>query len=245
MPSEIYEMFIKGYTEKQWGVKATGLNKDLAVRITINKGTENALTPNHRWNALPVQGYTEMVRGIIGDIPVKLNYDYLQHRDKVKANKFLIFTGPIDEFFNYKFGKLKYRGQSRKIEYLPGVTNYQPCIQVNYPDPKDPRIRTIEWKHLLPAEKRETIKGTVLTHETPFTPEESWQYEYPFPDKVNQNLYQQYKAEAEKLTNTLICGRLGEYRYYDMDQAIGRAMSLTGKILERFELGREAEVAAL
>ncbi len=82
-----------------------------------------------------------------------------------------------------------------------------------------------------------------MTHETPFTPEEPAQYEYPFPDKVNQSLYQQYKAEAENLTNTLICGRLGEYRYYDMDQAIGRAMSLTGKILERFQLGKEAEVA--
>ncbi len=119
MPNVIYEIFIKGYTEKQWGVKATELSKDLAVRITINKGTVNTLTPNHRWNALPANGYTEMVRGIIGDIPVKLNFDYLQHRDKVKANKLLIFTGPVDEFFDYKFGKLKYRGQNRNVEYLP------------------------------------------------------------------------------------------------------------------------------
>lgn len=243
MPREIYEMFIKGYTEKQWGVKATELSKDLAVRITINKGNVNTLTPNHRWNALPSQGYTEMVRGIIGDIPVKLNYDYLQHRDEVKANKLLIFTGPVDEFFGYKFGKLKYRGQNRKVEYLPEVESHQPCIQVNYPNPEDPRIRTIDWKHLLPEEDKAKMKGTVLTHETPFTPEEPGQYEYPFPDKANQNLYQQYKAEAEQLADTLICGRLGEYRYYDMDQAIGRAMSLTGKILERFKLGKEAEVA--
>src|SRR4051812_37649848 len=213
MPKAIYEMFIKGYTEKQWGVKATGLSKDLAVRISINKGNVNTLTPNHRWNALPAQGYTAMMRGMIGDIPVELNYDYLQHRHTVKANKLLIFTGPIDEFFYYKFGKLKYRGQNRKVEYLPEVINYQPCIQVNYPDPKDPRIRTIDWKHLLPAEERINIKGSVLTHETPFTPGESWQYEYPFPDIANQTLYQQYKAEAEKVTDTLICGRLGEYRY--------------------------------
>src|SRR4051812_28314600 len=243
MPKFIYEMFIKGYTEKQWGVKATELSKDLAVRITINKGTVNTLTPNHRWNALPAQGYTEMVRGIIGDIPVKLNYDYLQHRDSVKANKLLIFTGPIDEFFNYKFGKLKYRGQNRRMEHLPDVTDHQPCIHVNYPNSEDPRIRTIDWKHLMPTQEKENMKGTVLKHETPFTPEEPWQYEYPFPDKANQDLYLQYKAEAEKLNNTLICGRLGEYRYYDMDQAIGRAMSLTGKILERFKLGKEAEVA--
>ena len=132
----------------------------------------------------------------------------------------------------------------RKIEYFPDITNYQPCIQVNYPDPKDPRIRTIDWKHLLPTEERINIKGSVLTHETPFTPGEPSQYEYPFPDIANQALYQQYKAEAEKLTDTLICGRLGEYRYYDLDQAIGRAMGLAGKILEHFQLGKEVDVAA-
>ncbi len=243
MPQQIYEMFIKGYTEKQWGVKATELSKELAVRITINKGNVTTLTPNHRWNALPAQGYTEMVRGIIGDIPVHLNFDYLKNKDKVKANKLLIFTGPVDEFFNYKFGKLKYRGQNRKVEYLPGTEQNQPCIQVNYPNLEDPRIRTIDWKHLAPAEEKPHIKGAVLTHEMPFTPEEPEQYEYPFPDKANADLYKQYKAEAETLTDTLICGRLGEYRYYDMDQAIGRAMSLTGKLLERFQLGKEEEVA--
>lgn len=243
MPAAIYEMFIKGYTEKQWGVRATELSKDLATRITINKGTVNTLTPNHRWNALPANGYTEMVKGIIGDIPVHLNFDYLQNRDQVKANKLLIFTGPVDEFFDFKFGKLKYRGQNRRIEYLPETDQVQPCIQVNYSNPDDPRIRTIEWKHLMPEEVKPTIKGTVLTHETPFTPQESGQYEYPFPDKENADLYQKYKAEAESLTDTLICGRLGEYRYYDMDQAIGRAMSLTGKLLERFKLGNEEEMA--
>src|SRR3954464_2580859 len=103
MPKEIYEMFIKGYTEKQWGVKATELSKDLAVRITINKGTVNTLTPTLRRNALPAQGYTEMVRGIIGDIPVKLNYDYLQQRENVKANKLLILPWSSNEFSRCKF----------------------------------------------------------------------------------------------------------------------------------------------
>ena len=243
MPRPVYEMFIKGYTEKQWGINATELSKELAVRITINKGNVSTLTPNHRWNALPAAGYTEMVRSIIGDIPVHLNFDYLKNKDQVQAHKLLIFTGPVDEFFGYQFGKLKYRGQNRNVEYLPGVTQHQPCIQVNYPNEDDPRIRTIEWKHLLPVEERSNIKGTVLTHETPFSPDEPGQYEYPFPDKANADLYKRYKAEADALTNTLICGRLGEYRYYDMDQAIGRAMSLTGKLLERFKLGKEADMA--
>jgi UDP-galactopyranose mutase len=233
MPRQLYEIFIKGYTEKQWGVKTTELDKELASRITINKSNVNTLTPNHRWNALPANGYTEMVKNIIGDIPLKLEFDYLQHRDNIVANKLLIFTGPIDEFFNYKYGKLKYRGQQRKIEYLENTEQYQPCIQVNYPNIEDPRIRTIEWKHLLPAEKRNEIKGTVLTHETPFTPENSNQYEYPFPDKLNKNLYEKYKQDADKLSNTLVCGRLGEYKYYDMDQAIGRAMMLASGILQK------------
>ncbi len=233
MPKQLYEIFIKGYTEKQWGVKATELDKELANRITINKPNVNTLTPNHRWNAIPKNGYTEMVRNIINGIELKLDFDYLKNREGIVAKKMLVFTGPIDEFFNYKYGKLNYRGQNRKIEYLHDIQQYQPCIQVNYPDSNDPRIRTIEWKHLMPDEKKDKIKGTVLTHETPFTPQNSNQYEYPFPDKYNKNLYEKYKQNADKLSNTLICGRLGEYKYYDMDQAIGRAMMLAAGILQK------------
>ena len=233
MPKQLYEIFIKGYTEKQWGVKATELDKELANRITINKPNVNTLTPNHRWNAIPRNGYTEMVKNIIGGIELKLDFDYLRNVERIVAKKMLVFTGPVDEFFNHKYGKLKYRGQNRKIEYLDNIQQHQPCIQVNYPDINDPRIRTIEWKHLIPQEKKDKIKGTVLTHETPFTPQNSNQYEYPFPDKYNKNLYEKYKQDADKLSNTLICGRLGEYKYYDMDQAIGRAMMLAAGILQK------------
>lgn len=236
MPGQLYELFIKGYTEKQWGVKATELDKELAVRITINKSNVNSLTPHHKWNALPRNGYTEMVKNMIGEIPLELEYDYLQHKEKVAANKMLIFTGPIDEFFGYKYGKLKYRGQNRRIEHLENIEQHQPSIQVNYPNPEDPRIRTIEWKHLMHADEKNKVKGTLLTHETPFTPENSVNFEYPFPDKINKHLYEQYKAEADNLNNVLICGRLGEYRYYDMDQAIGRAMKLASEIMEKFEI---------
>jgi UDP-galactopyranose mutase len=236
MPRHIYELFIKGYTEKQWGVKATDLDKDLAVRITINKSNVNSLTPNHKWNALPRNGYTEMVKNMIDEIPLELEFDYLQNKEKVVANKMIIFTGPIDEFFGYKYGKLKYRGQNRRIEHLENVDQYQPSVQVNYPNAEDPRIRTIEWKHLMHPDEKNKVKGTLLTHETPFTPENSVNFEYPFPDKINKNLYEQYKADAEKLDNVLICGRLGEYRYYDMDQAIGRAMKLASEIMEKYEI---------
>ena len=111
----------------------------------------------------------------------------------------LVFTGPIDEFFDYKYGKLKYRSQNRKIEYLTETEQYQPYIQVNYPNTDDPRIRTIEWKHLMHKTDKKNVKGTLLTHETPFTPATPHQYEYPFPDKANKVLYEKYKHEAEPL----------------------------------------------
>ena len=118
MPRQLYELFIKGYTEKQWGVKATELDKDLAVRITINKSNVNSLRQIINGMLYQGNGYTEMVKNMIGDIPLELEFDYLQNKEKVVANKMLIFTGPIDEFFGYKYGKLKYRGQNRRIEHL-------------------------------------------------------------------------------------------------------------------------------
>jgi len=236
MPRQIYELFVKGYTEKQWGIKATNLDKELAVRVTINKSNVNDLTPNHKWNALPRNGYTEMVKNMIGNIPLQLEIDYLKNKENIAADKMLIFTGPIDEFFGFKYGKLKYRSQNRVMKYYKNTAQYQPSVQVNYPDIDEPRLRTIEWKHLMCPDERDKVEGTVLTHETPFTPENSNQYEYPFPDNINKNLYMQYKAEANKLDNVLICGRLGEYRYYDMDQAIGRAMKLAADILQKFKI---------
>lgn len=244
MPRALYELFIKGYTEKQWGVKCVELDKELATRITINKSNVTTLTPNHKWNALPRNGYTEMMRNMIGDIRVELDFDYLKNRDKVVANKLLVFTGPVDEFFSYKYGKLKYRGQQRAVEHLPETGEYQPYIQVNYPNAEDPRIRTIEWKHLMHEDDKKHVKGTLLTHETPFTPETPHQYEYPFPDKSNKTLYEKYKQDAEALENVLICGRLGEYRYYDMDQAIGRAMNFASEILGQHNIVQDLKETA-
>lgn len=247
MPQQLYELFIKGYTEKQWGVKCTELDKELANRITINKTNVVTLTPNHKWNALPRYGYTALMHNMLRDIRIETDFDYLENRDQVIAQKMLIFTGPIDEFFEYKYGKLKYRSQNRTIEYLPDTGQYQPYIQVNYPNPNEPRIRTIEWKHLMHNEDKKKVRGTLLTHETPYTPDSPHQYEYPFPDKINKSLYEKYKAEADLLQNVLICGRLGEYRYYDMDQAIGRAMTFASTILTRFfvtEKEKEKQVTA-
>ena len=117
-------------------------------------------------------------------------------------------------------------------EFHPNRTLIQPVAQVNNPDLNEgPFIRTLEWKHMMRDEEAKAVNGTVLTREYPFTPETPDLYEYPFPDESNSQLYDLYRRRASGLTQTLICGRLGEYRYYDMDQAVGRAMTLSQRII--------------
>jgi UDP-galactopyranose mutase len=231
MPRLIYEKFVKGYTEKQWGVPAKALSADLAKRFDVREDDEPRLM-RHKFQGIPQDGYAGLMRRMLDGIPVILNCDYLKHRNEFRAQKLTIFTGPIDEYFGFDLGRLKYRGQRREHEYLPEVDFAQPCGQVNNPDPKNgPHIRTLEWKHMMQPEYASRIRGTVLTRETTVTPTEPNDYEYPFPDETNSRLYHAYKERARQVENLLICGRLGEYRYYDMDQAIARALVLAKRIL--------------
>ncbi len=231
MPRLIYEKFVKGYTEKQWGVSAKMLSADLAKRFDVRADDEPRLM-RHKYQGIPVDGYANLMSRMLEGIPIVLNCDYLKHRELFHARKLTVFTGPIDEYFGFDLGRLKYRGQRREHEYLPDVDFVQPCGQVNNPDPTNGgHIRTLEWKHMMPREYAARIRGTVLTRETTITPEDPSNYEYPFPDEANTRLYQTYRARAEKISNLLICGRLGEYRYYDMDQAIARALVLARRIL--------------
>lgn len=232
MPREVYEKFVKGYTEKQWGVPAHTLSASLAKRFDVRQDDELRLM-RHKYQGIPIEGYAGFMRNMLADIPVRLNFDYFQHRASIQARKLLIYTGPIDEFFDYDLGRLAYRGQQRAHVYLPEVDYVQPGGQVNNPDPANgDHIRTLEWKHMMRREDVDSIHGTVLTRETPISPTEPDHYEYPFPDETNARLYQCYRNRADAISGLLICGRLGEYRYYDMDQAIGRAMMLARKILE-------------
>lgn len=231
MPRAIYEKFVRGYSEKQWGVPCTNLSASLAKRFEVREDGETRLM-RHKHQGIPAEGYAAMMENMLSGIPLILNCDYSKYRSEFDCEKSLIFTGPIDEFFNFEYGRLGYRGQSRKHAYLPGVGFVQPCGQVNNPDPKNgPHIRTLEWKHMLPARYAAAIKGTVLTDETPVTPEDPDNYEYPFPDAENARLYQRYRLRAEATPGLLICGRLGEYQYYDMDRAIERALRLAERLV--------------
>jgi UDP-galactopyranose mutase len=226
MPTPIYDKFVRGYTEKQWGVPPFELSSALAKRFDIREDDEPRLM-RHKYQGIPRNGYASFMQNLLAGIPVTLNYDYLLRRDELKAKKALIFTGPIDEFFQFRLGRLKYRGQRRTHEYIPEVDFVQPCGQVNNPQHTGgPHIRTLEWKHMMPAVYARQIRGTVLTREVSETPSDPDHYEYPFPDETNARLYRQYRTLADSIPDLMICGRLGEYRYYDMDQAIGRAMML-------------------
>ena len=231
MPRAVYEKFVKGYSEKQWGVPAHTLSAGLAKRFDVREDDEPRLM-RHKHQGIPENGYGEFMRRMLEGIPVLLNCDYLRHRGEFKSSKMVIFTGPVDEYFGFDHGKLTYRGQRREHQYLPDVEFAQPCGQVNNPDPANgSHIRTLEWKHMMQAEFAQRIRGTVLTRETTVTPTDPNDFEYPFPDDANNRLYQAYRERAQTAPNLLICGRLGEYRYYDMDQAIARAQMLGRRIL--------------
>ncbi len=231
MPRLVYEKFVKGYSEKQWGVPATSLSPELARRFQVHADNDPRLM-RHGYQGLPAAGYSAWMQNMLSGIPLRLNFDYLLNRSVIEARRALVFTGPIDEFFGYRLGKLQYRGQLREHRHVPDADRGQPCEQVNNPQLENgPHIRTIEWKHMMPVEEAASAWGTVLTTEHTITPSDPDGYEYPFPDAANKALFQAYAKEAETVPNVLICGRLGEYKYYDMDQAIARARMLARKSL--------------
>ncbi len=233
MPEPVYVNFVKGYSEKQWGVPASSLDAGLARRFDVCEDDDLRLM-RHRYQGIPVGGYAAFMARMLEGIPVVLDCDYLEHRDEFSYRERLVFTGPIDEYFGFDLGRLHYRGQQRAHEHLPDVDRYQPVGQVNNPDPDaGAHIRTLEWKHMMPPDEQARCVGTVITRETPYSPIDPSGYEYPFPDAANQALYTTYRDRARALPDVLVCGRLGEYRYYDMDQAIARAMLLGKRLVDR------------
>jgi UDP-galactopyranose mutase len=236
MPRLIYEKFVKGYTEKQWGHSARSLSAKLATRFDVRRDNDPRFS-RHKYQGIPRAGYAEFMRQFLHGIPVVLNCDYLNMRETFRARQLLVFTGAIDEFFSYDIGKLDYRAQSREHVFVEHLPYMQACGQVNYPSPDHgAHIRTLEWKHMMPPEQAAGITGTVITRESPYSPQSSDHYEYPFPDQRNQVLYDAYRSRVAEDQRLMICGRLGEYRYFDMDQAIGRALRLGRKILRSMPL---------
>jgi UDP-galactopyranose mutase len=240
MPQLAYQKFVKGYTEKQWGTSARNLSPKLLSRFEVRSDGEQRFS-RHKHQGMPRAGYAEFMRRLLAGVPVVLNCDYLNTRDNFQARRLLVFTGAIDEFFNYDLGRLGYRAQRREHLWRENLAYVQPCGQVNNPSlDYGTHIRTVEWKHMMAPEQSARITGSVITREHPYTPLDSDHYEYPFPDERNQNLYEAYRSRVAGHARLMVCGRLGEYRYFDMDQAIGRALRLARKILRSLPPARHA-----
>lgn len=230
MPRLVYKNFIKEYNEKQWGKSCPNLSPELCKRFNVRTDGDYRLTPKAKYQGLPSSGYTTLMTNMLKDIPTLTDCDFFEGtviEPKIKT----IFTGPIDRFFDFEFGRLAYRAQKRETRVV-NKPFYQVTAQVNNPlHSGGKHIRTIEWKHLAPNLDDCPADQTLITLETPYSPLFSNDYEYPFPDQQNKNLYNKYREKADQLINTIIVGRLGEYKYYDMDQAIGRAMTIAERIL--------------
>jgi UDP-galactopyranose mutase len=217
---DIYEFLIKGYTEKQWGRKCTELPafiiKRLPVRFTFNNNYFN-----DAYQGIPIGGYNKLSDGLLFDIETKCNTDFFNNRDYFEciADK-IVFTGKIDEFYNYQFGKLEYRTVTFDTETL-NCENYQGNAVVNYTEQEIPYTRIIEHKHFEFGYQPKTVISKEYSSEW----KEGSEPFYPVNDDKNNKLYQQYKNLADKETNVIFGGRLAEYKYYDMDKIIEQVIN--------------------
>ena len=217
----IYEKLVKGYTEKQWGKECKELPsfiiKRLPVRLTYNNNYFNDV-----YQGIPKDGYTNIIKNMLKGIEVELGVDYLKNKDKYKA-KNIIYTGPIDEYYDYCLGKLEYRSLKFDTKILD-KENYQGNAVVNYTSKDVPYTRIIEHKHF----NNDISNKTVITYEYPIINEK--EPYYPINDENNGIIYKKYERFAKTSKNVIFGGRLGTYKYLDMDKTIEQALELCKNI---------------
>ena len=218
---DIYERLVKGYTEKQWGRPCAELPAFIIQRLPVRFTFDNNYF-NARFQGVPIGGYTRLVERMLHGIEIELNEDYLQNKNKWDAiADRVIYTGPIDAYFYYRLGHLQYRSIRFETEVLD-IPNFQGNAVVNYTDRDTPFTRVIEHKHF----EFGTQAKTVISREFSSEWQPGEEPYYPVNDEKNHALYQQYRALAEREAKVLFGGRLGEYRYYDMDTVIASALKL-------------------
>ncbi len=229
--TDIYEKLIKGYTKKQWGRPCTELPasiiKRLPVRLTFDNNYFDAL-----YQGIPVGGYTRMVGRMLDGIEVRLKTDYLENQAELdRRAKRVIFTGPVDAYFRYRLGALEYRSIRFETEVLD-IPNFQGNAAVNYTDEETPWTRIIEhkWFEFGKDEAGDDLVQTVISREysSEWKPED--EPYYPIRDEKNLRLYARYRELAAQEEKVIFGGRLGEYRYYDMDQAVAAALELADRL---------------
>ena len=217
--TDIYQKLVKGYTEKQWGRDCRELPAFIIKRLPMRYTYDNNYF-NDLYQGIPIGGYNELIDKLLKGCDIQTGINYLEHREEYtqKAEK-IVYTGPIDAYFDYSLGKLEYRTVRFETEVLD-MENYQGVAVVNYTDRETPYTRIIEHKHF----EFGTQSKTVISREYPSEWTEDMEPYYPVNDEKNQALYQQY-AELAKKEKTIFGGRLGEYNYYDMDKVIESAMN--------------------
>jgi UDP-galactopyranose mutase len=217
--TDIYTKLIKGYTEKQWGRSCTELPAFIIKRLPVRYTFDNNYF-NDRYQGIPVGGYNKLIDGLLDGIEVRTGVDYLQHRDEYRGMaKFIVYTGPIDEYFNYCLGNLEYRGLRFETERLE-EENHQGVAVMNYTDRETPWTRIIEHKHF----EFGTQPVTYVTREYPADWKPGEEAYYPVNNDKNQALYAKYAELAKREENVIFGGRLAEYKYYDMDDVIASAL---------------------
>ena len=230
--TDIYEKLVKGYTEKQWGRPCDQLPafiiKRLPVRLTFDNNYFNAL-----YQGIPVGGYTKMVEHMLDGIEVRLNVDYLAEKDALDAlAEQVVYTGPIDAYFGFRLGTLEYRSVRFETELLD-IPNFQGNAAVNYTDRETPWTRIIEhkWFEFGKDENGNELPKTVISREYSSEWKPGDEPYYPVNDEKNGALYAQYRALAEQEKRVIFGGRLGEYKYYDMDMVIAAALDCADRQL--------------
>jgi UDP-galactopyranose mutase len=220
---DVYEKLIKHYTAKQWRKDPKELPKEIITRLPFRLTYDNNYF-NDKYQGIPIGGYTQIFEKLLDGIEVKLGVDYF--KDELPEHNKVIYTGPIDKFFDYKYGELEYK-TTRFEHFLKDTDNYQGCAVMNYTDSETQYTRIIEHKHF---EKDNLTDKTWITFEYPtqYKADETEPY-YPVNDKENTEMYLKYKFEADKLENIHFGGRLAEYKYYDMHQVISSALEYIKK----------------
>ena len=227
---DIYEILVKEYTEKQWGRKCTELPSFIIKRLPVRFTFDNNYF-NDAYQGIPIGGYNKLIDGLLVGIETKTDVDYFADREKWNgmAEK-IVFTGKIDEFFGYKFGKLEYRTVRFETETLD-VQNFQGNAVVNYTSHNEPFTRIIEHKHFEPENQNYSKPITVISREYSTEWKDGMEPFYPVNDEKNGQLYLKYKALADCEKKVIFGGRLAEYKYYDMDDVIEKVMKDSGEYL--------------
>ena len=217
---DVYEKLIKGYTEKQWGRSCTELPAFIIKRLPVRYTYDNNYF-NDRWQGIPIGGYTKIIEKMLEGIDVLTSTSFEDYKAAHDISDMrIVYTGNIDEYFGYKYGALQYRTVRFETEYMPDVDNYQGNAVVNYTEREVPYTRVIEHRHFEKCD----AKGTVVSKE--FSSEWSVGIEpyYPINNDENNALYQRYEQLASQEKNVIFGGRLGKYKYYDMDKVIEAAL---------------------